>query len=117
MQGQLMIRCMSKSLAAFIIAIYNDPSDPRSPARIAQRTQRAKVGKELAWQALASAEEQQHHTRDHATTAVDALFRTVSGAEWVEGEGEGRGRGCSECESVSAYALHELISGTASVTA
>ena len=64
-----MIKCMSKSFASYIISIYNNPNDPRSPARLAERKQRGDVGKNLARQALSG------NTGKDA--ALDSLFRTV----------------------------------------
>jgi len=49
---------MSSSFARFIIAIYNNPSDPRSPSHVKRKKDKAKVGSCLARHALSGGDQQ-----------------------------------------------------------
>lgn len=47
-----MVRNMTKSFAKYIVDIYNNPNDPRSPMARRQRTQQAEAGRQLTRHAL-----------------------------------------------------------------
>ena len=68
-----MITCMSTSFAKYILSIYGNPADPRSPARLSQKKKQAAAGRALINGALGTST-----GAGEVTNTLNTLFATVS---------------------------------------